>query len=105
MRIGNCDINNCNDCSAYVWSGECQNIGDHGMRCDFGAFHSFYGDIHPIPDDCPIKSSHIEKRCELYECNDCGWEGPVSQLENDVMHGGKMCPDCKRTTYLNTNKI
>jgi predicted RNA-binding Zn-ribbon protein involved in translation (DUF1610 family) len=98
MRIGDRDIETCNRyCPAYEWAGESMSKGDHGMRCAFGAFHSFYGDEHPIPDDCPIKACDCSaaEAAKIYKCDVCGWEGPRSALTVSIVNKEtKMCPEC-----------
>ena len=66
------------------------------MRCNFGAFHSFYGDTHPIPDNCPIKSSDCSVKYYNQEvvCHTCDWKGPLSQLTNTIYGIGNGCPEC-----------
>ena len=105
MRIGTKIIRCCNNCPAYDWAGESVSKGDHGMRCNFGAFHSFYDDEHPIPENCPIKSSDLGSY-PTFMCDICGWKGTVSKMEEAGFTIGNKevytCPECG--SIIPTNK-
>jgi hypothetical protein len=100
MRIGKDIIDFCNDCEAYKWGGECTNKGDHGHQCGFGAFHSWfssYNEKHPIPDNCPIKSSDLGP-VPVFMCDICEWKGETTKMDEDDYQQANSpvfkCPEC-----------
>ena len=56
MKIGNLEINKCNECPAFDWAGENITQGNMGWRCDFGTFKRLYDYKNvKIPNNCPLR--------------------------------------------------